>query len=97
MTQTDFLCFRQIHLDFHTSEAIGGIGAAFDAEAWAEQLAAAHVDSITCFARCHHGWILLRYAETPRTPSPTLGTQSARGTDQRGSRRRHPCAFARPR
>ncbi len=30
MNQTDFLPYRQIHLDFHTSEHIAGIGADFD-------------------------------------------------------------------
>lgn len=47
---------RQIHLDFHTSEAIPRVGAAFDADVFADTLAAAHVDSVTLFARCHHGW-----------------------------------------
>jgi hypothetical protein len=51
------LPFRQIHLDFHTHEAIPGIGADFDPEVFAETLAQAHVDSINLFARCHHGWI----------------------------------------
>jgi hypothetical protein len=50
------LRFRQVHLDFHTSEAIGGVGAAFDAEQFVSTLSAAHVDSVTLFARCHHGW-----------------------------------------
>ncbi|MBI1294549.1 beta-galactosidase [bacterium] len=68
----DFLRFRQIHLDFHTSEAIAGIGAAFDAEAWAEQLVAAHVDSITCFARCHHGWIYYDTQKHPERRHPHL-------------------------
>ena len=49
------LRFRQIHLDFHTSEAIGSIRAAFDPEEFAAALQRAHVDSVTCFARCHHG------------------------------------------
>jgi hypothetical protein len=65
MAASDFLRFRQIHLDFHTSEAITDIGVDFDAAAWADQLVAAHVDSITCFARCHHGWI---YYETEKHP-----------------------------
>ena len=30
MQQTDFLPYRQIHLDYHTSEQIAGIGADFD-------------------------------------------------------------------
>ncbi len=50
------LTFRQIHLDFHTSEAIEGIGADFDPHHWQETLKEARVDSITCFAKCHHGW-----------------------------------------
>ncbi len=50
------LRYRQIHLDFHTSEHIPGIGAAFDPEAFVGTLKAANVDSITIFAKCHHGW-----------------------------------------
>ena len=50
------LRFRQIHLDFHTSPAIEGIGEAFDKSAWQAALEAGHVDSITCFAVGHHGW-----------------------------------------
>ncbi|EEF23812.1 conserved hypothetical protein, partial [Ricinus communis] len=50
------LRYRQIHLDFHTSEHIPGIGSDFDPEAFVSTLKAAHVDSITIFAKCHHGW-----------------------------------------
>lgn len=50
------LRFRQVHLDFHTSEAIPGIGAAFDAGDFQRTLRDAHVDSITVFSKCHHGW-----------------------------------------
>jgi hypothetical protein len=57
------LRFRQIHLDFHTSEAIAGIGERFDPDHFADTLAKASVDSITCFGRCHHGWI---YYETEK-------------------------------
>lgn len=49
------LPFRQIHLDFHTSPAIPDVGCDFDAEEFASTLKAAHVDSVTCFAKCHHG------------------------------------------
>lgn len=59
------LCFRQIHLDFHTSEHITGVGDKFDPEQFAAILARAHVESINCFARCHHGWI---YYDTERFP-----------------------------
>jgi len=51
------LRFRQIHLDFHTSEQIVGVGSKFDAEHFARTLQAAHVNSVTCFSRCHHGMI----------------------------------------
>ena len=51
------LRFRQVHLDFHTSEAIEGIGSAFDPDEFAETLSRAGVNSITCFARGHHGWL----------------------------------------
>ncbi|MEM6583522.1 MAG: beta-galactosidase trimerization domain-containing protein [Pseudomonadota bacterium] len=50
------LRFRQIHLDFHTAGQIQGIGNRFDPKAYAAQLKAARVDSVTTFARCHHGY-----------------------------------------
>ncbi|MEX0322774.1 MAG: alpha-amylase family protein [Puniceicoccaceae bacterium] len=46
---------RQIHLDFHTSPFIGDVCADFDAEAFADKLVEAHVNSVTVFAKCHHG------------------------------------------
>ena len=49
------LPFRQVHLDFHTSPLIPPIAADFEAEAWALGLREANIDSITCFATCHHG------------------------------------------
>ena len=48
--------FRQVHLDFHTSEAIPGIGEKFDKKQFQGALEMGHVDSITIFAKCHHGW-----------------------------------------
>lgn len=48
--------FRQVHLDFHTSEKIDGIGADFSKENFQEALKRGHVDSITIFSKCHHGW-----------------------------------------
>ena len=50
------LRFRQVHLDFHTSPHIPSIGAKFDKKQWQDTLKKAHVDSITCFSSCHHGW-----------------------------------------
>lgn len=48
--------FRQVHLDFHTSELIEGIGTAFSKENFQQMLRLGHVDSITVFSKCHHGW-----------------------------------------
>jgi hypothetical protein len=50
------LRYRQIHLDFHTSEHIPGIGRNFDPHDFVDTLKAAHVNSVTLFAKCHHGW-----------------------------------------
>lgn len=49
------LRFRQIHMDFHTSPLIRGIGEEFRANDFARMLKAAYVNSVTCFAKCHHG------------------------------------------
>jgi len=50
------LRFRQVHLDFHTSGLIPGIGAKFDRHQWQDMLRAGHVNSVTTFSKCHHGW-----------------------------------------
>ncbi len=47
--------FRQIHLDFHTSEHIPDVGAEFDADTFGNMLDEARVNWITLFAKCHHG------------------------------------------
>ncbi len=51
-----YLRFRQVHLDFHTSPDIAGIGAAFEKKGFQETLRRGHVNSITLFSKCHHGW-----------------------------------------
>ncbi|MFX3635671.1 MAG: beta-galactosidase trimerization domain-containing protein [Candidatus Pristimantibacillus sp.] len=48
--------FRQVHLDFHTSEAIPGIGSEFSKAQFQSMLRTGHIDSITIFSKCHHGW-----------------------------------------
>lgn len=48
--------YRQVHLDFHTSEKIEGIGKNFDKKQFQEALKTGHVNSITVFSKCHHGW-----------------------------------------
>jgi hypothetical protein len=50
------LPFRQVHLDFHTSETISGIGTKFSKEQFQRALKLGHVNSITVFSKCHHGW-----------------------------------------
>jgi hypothetical protein len=49
------LRFRQVHLDFHTSPLIPGIGSRFDAKKFAQAFKDAWVDSVTVFSKCHHG------------------------------------------
>lgn len=48
--------FRQIHLDFHTSEHVPNVGGRFDKRQFQEALQLGHVDSVTVFSKCHHGW-----------------------------------------
>lgn len=64
--------YRQIHLDFHTSEYIHNIGENFNAEEFASSLQDASVDSITCFARCHHGWLYYPSKKHPGLVHPGL-------------------------
>ncbi|MFD2706483.1 beta-galactosidase trimerization domain-containing protein [Salibacterium lacus] len=48
--------YRKVHLDFHTSPHIPDVGRDFDAEAFAEELKDSFVESVTVFAKCHHGY-----------------------------------------
>lgn len=66
------LPFRQIHLDFHTSEYIQDVGVDFDPKEFADQLQKAHVASINLFARCHHGWIYYDTRKFPERRHPHL-------------------------
>lgn len=61
---------RQVHLDFHTSPHIPDVGCEFDAEAFAATMKAAHVNSVTVFAKCHHG--MCYYPTKTGTPHPAL-------------------------
>ncbi len=51
----DTLPYRQIHMDFHTSPLIPGVGEKFHPEEFARVLREARVNSINLFAKCHHG------------------------------------------
>lgn len=63
---------RQIHLDFHTSPYITEIGKEFSPEEFASTLKRAHVNSVTCFARCHHGWMYYPSKRNPELIHPHL-------------------------
>lgn len=54
--EKDSLRMRQVHLDFHTSGKIGGIGEKFTKEQFQAALIKGNVNSITLFSKCHHGW-----------------------------------------
>lgn len=47
---------RQVHLDFHTSPNIPNIGGNFSRENFQAALKAGNLESITVFAKCHHGY-----------------------------------------
>jgi hypothetical protein len=47
---------RQVHLDFHTSELIEGIGAKFDKRQFQAALRAGNVNHINVFGKCHMSW-----------------------------------------
>ena len=64
------LRYRQVHLDFHTSEHIPDVGLNFDAGQFIDTLKRARVDSVTVFARCHHGWCY--YPSDVGRPHPNL-------------------------
>jgi len=63
---------RQVHLDFHTSGYISGIASEFDPESFAKTFAEAHVNSVTLFARCHHGYIYYPSKAFPERIHPHL-------------------------
>lgn len=47
---------KKIHLDFHTGPDIEGVGSKFDKKDFQNALKKANVQSITLFAKCHHGY-----------------------------------------
>jgi len=49
---------RQVHLDFHTSGLLPGIGEKFDKKQFQEALKTGHVNSINIFAKDHSGFCM---------------------------------------
>ena len=47
---------RCVHLDFHTSPDISGVGKRFDKEKFTKTVKNANIDLMTVFAKCHHGY-----------------------------------------
>ena len=60
---------RQIHLDFHTGPDIPDVGADFDAAEFARAMRRAHVNSVTVFAKCHHGHLYTATRHPARHPN----------------------------
>lgn len=61
---------RQVHLDFHTSPHIPGVGSRFDKAQFQAALKEGNVNSITVFAKCHHGYCY--YPTRVGTQHPTM-------------------------
>lgn len=61
---------RQVHLDFHTSPLIPDVARSFDPDEFARTFADAHVNSVTVFAKCHHG--MCYYPTQTGTAHPAL-------------------------
>lgn len=56
MSRAPDLRLRQVHLDFHTPGTIPDVGVDFDPAEFAATVRSAHIDSMTVFSRCHHGY-----------------------------------------
>lgn len=82
------ILLRQIHLDFHTSESIPDIGINFNADTFAETLKEAHVNSITCFSRGHHGWLYYPSKKFPERIHPHLKCTDLLGEQIRACHKR---------
>lgn len=65
---TSFFPKRTVHLDFHTGPNVEGVGASFDPKAFADTFANAEVDSVTVFAKCHHGHLYYNTNRPERHP-----------------------------
>jgi len=60
--------FRQIHLDFHTSPHILDVAKDFDPQKFARTMKDANVDSVTVFAKGHHGHMFIKTDHPSRHP-----------------------------
>ena len=60
---------RTIHLDFHTAPQIPDVGADFEPDRFARTFLDADVDSVTVFAKCHHGQLYYGTDRPERHPT----------------------------
>ncbi len=73
---------RTVHLDFHTGPKIPAVGDRFDPGEFARTFRDARVDSVTLFAKCHHGHLYYATERPERHPHLSkdldlLGEQAA--------------------
>ncbi len=59
---------RQVHLDFHTGPAVPTVGDRFNSREFARTFKRAHVNSVTVFAKCHHGHLYYNTKRPERHP-----------------------------
>ncbi len=70
---TDPFPRRAVHLDFHTGPQIPEVGESFDPDLFARTFKDAHVDSVTVFAKCHHGRLYFDTDRPERHPGLAAG------------------------
>ena len=64
---------RTVHLDFHTGPDVPDVAKDFDPRSFARTFKEAHVDSVTLFAKCHHGHLYYDTKRPERHPSLPKG------------------------
>jgi len=79
MAKNFILPTRQIHLDFHTGPSIGDVGRDFKPKQFARAMKAAHVNSVTIFAKCHHGHLYYETKHPARHPGMKKGLDMLAG------------------
>jgi Hypothetical glycosyl hydrolase 6/Beta-galactosidase trimerisation domain len=64
---------RMVHLDFHTGPRVPNVGAGFDPDAFARSFKDARAQSVTVFAKCHHGHLYFDTSRPERHPGLVAG------------------------
>ncbi len=67
------LAWRQVHLDFHTSPHVPDVAVDFDPNEFANTFVRARVNSVTVFAKCHHGHLYFDAQRAERHPGLEQG------------------------